>query len=82
MSTKWRDQTPVRLTSRGENTLVTLVLVTTFVFLAAALIIGQAWKQDRLEREDSGTIPPVSITCEEDMPCWDCTTMGNGRCGP
>ncbi len=20
--------------------------------------------------------------CTEDMPCWDCTTMGNGRCGP
>lgn len=19
--------------------------------------------------------------CEEDMSCWDCTTMGNGLCG-
>ena len=20
--------------------------------------------------------------CEEDMPCWDCSTMGNRVCGP
>jgi hypothetical protein len=20
--------------------------------------------------------------CTEDMSCWDCTTMGNGVCGP
>jgi hypothetical protein len=22
------------------------------------------------------------IKCEEDMPCWDCSTMGNKVCGP
>lgn len=22
------------------------------------------------------------IRCEEDMPCWDCTIMGNHICGP
>jgi len=22
------------------------------------------------------------ITCQEDMPCWDCRTMGNRICGP
>lgn len=22
------------------------------------------------------------IRCEEDMPCWDCATMGNKQCGP
>jgi alkyl hydroperoxide reductase subunit AhpF len=70
------------MTKRGELALVTLVLVLSGVFVLVALVLGQAWKQDRLEREDSGTIPPVSITCQEDMPCWDCTTMGNGRCGP
>lgn len=21
------------------------------------------------------------VPCEEDMPCWDCETMGNGICG-
>ncbi len=25
--------------------------------------------------------PPIVLTCEEDMPCWDCETMGNGICG-
>lgn len=23
---------------------------------------------------------PVTATCEEDMPCWDCETMGNMQC--
>jgi hypothetical protein len=23
----------------------------------------------------------VYTTCEEDMPCWDCETMGNRICG-
>ena len=27
-----------------------------------------------------GTTPPA--TCNEDMPCWDCETMGNRQCGP
>lgn len=30
------------------------------------------------------TVPgkPLPTThCEEDQPCWNCTTMGNGRCG-
>jgi len=22
------------------------------------------------------------VRCTEDMPCWDCETMGNGLCGP
>lgn len=26
------------------------------------------------------TLPTVPI-CQEDMPCWDCTTMGNKICG-
>lgn len=25
--------------------------------------------------------PPTTI-CHEDMPCWDCSTMGNMICGP
>lgn len=25
---------------------------------------------------------PSSLRCEEDMPCWDCHTMGNHQCGP
>ncbi|UDL16729.1 hypothetical protein SEA_ATUIN_36 [Arthrobacter phage Atuin] len=26
--------------------------------------------------------PEVGVRCEEDMPCWDCATMGNQICGP
>jgi hypothetical protein len=28
--------------------------------------------------------PPPAVTgpCMEDEPCWDCSTMGNGVCGP
>lgn len=82
MGTKLREQPELRLTPRGrrviELTVVTLVLVVTCGFMLWAL-------HRELTREldsPSGTIPPVSITCEEDMPCWDCHTMGNGRCGP
>jgi hypothetical protein len=24
----------------------------------------------------------IHVTCQEDMPCWDCHTMGNRVCGP
>lgn len=65
------------LTSRGETVVVTLVLMVTVVFLTGCAIIGQNLKQHRL---DSGLIPPIS--CQEDMACWDCTTMGNKECGP
>lgn len=28
------------------------------------------------------TIPyAIPTTCQEDMPCWDCKTMGNKVCG-
>jgi hypothetical protein len=27
-------------------------------------------------------IPDMLKRCEEDMPCWDCQTMGNHICGP
>jgi hypothetical protein len=27
-------------------------------------------------------IPTLLTRCEEDMPCWDCKTMGNHICGP
>ena len=23
----------------------------------------------------------TDVRCEEDMPCWDCASMGNGICG-
>lgn len=46
-----------------------------------------------LSTESVETVPPATETtlevpaasepvCEEDEPCWDCSTMGNGICGP
>ena len=28
------------------------------------------------------TPSPTSTACVEDMPCWNCNTMGNYTCGP
>jgi hypothetical protein len=74
------------LTKRGrtvlELTLVTLVLVLSGVIVISAYLVGQSWKQDRLDTDKAGTIPPASFTCLEDEPCWDCHTMGNKECGP
>lgn len=25
---------------------------------------------------------PPAVTCQEDDPCWNCSTMGNKVCGP
>jgi hypothetical protein len=38
-----------------------------------------------LAAQCGGTVPGKPSTtahCEEDQPCWNCTTMGNGRCNP
>ena len=32
-------------------------------------------------REQNSQAPNL-VRCEEDMPCWDCKTMGNKRCAP
>lgn len=29
----------------------------------------------------AAVVAPVADRCEEDEPCWDCATMGNGICG-
>lgn len=42
------------------------------VALASALVIGGC---------SQSTAPKAAEKCEEDQPCWDCDTMGNGVCG-
>ena len=42
------------------------------VALASALVIGGC---------SQSTAPKAAEKCEEDQPCWDCNTMGNGVCG-
>ena len=47
--------------------------------VGAALFGAVGCKSD----SDPGTPPPTVVaTCEEDQSwCWDCSTMGNRRCG-
>lgn len=47
------------------------------LFLAVLALFSSGW---------SMTIPqfhhrPAPV-CYEDMSCWDCSTMGNRKCGP
>lgn len=49
-------------------TVVVMLFITAFgVFIAKAL-------SDEL-------VPPSSMACMEDQPCWDCSSMGNLICG-
>lgn len=47
---------------------------------ALALLVGLTLAGPAIAPEPVA-IPPITYTCEEDMPCWDCLTMGNGICG-
>ena len=50
-----------------------------FIVLAAfAAGMVMAWALPRII--DPHTTVNV-VRCEEDQPCWDCTTMGNKICG-
>lgn len=64
----------MRLTTRGI-----------VVLLALGFLVGfftWQWVWAATVEPGPGLGPSQSITCTEDMACWDCTTMGNGRCGP
>jgi len=47
-----------------------LIVITLLVF--ALMAINSRLDNDRLFQDG---------TCQEDDPCWDCTTMGNHVCG-
>jgi len=34
------------------------------------------------EGDTRGACPAPTVPCQEDEPCWDCSTMGNLICGP
>jgi hypothetical protein len=42
------------------------------VAIASALVLGGC---------SHSSEPQNAQRCEEDQPCWDCDTMGNGICG-
>ena len=65
----------MKLTRRGNAVIGVALVVLLWAFLVGAFIVGQEWKQDRLRSE-------YQTECQEDMPCWDCSSMGNRICGP
>lgn len=51
------------------------------ILLPALVLIGpMAQAADTFVRTEIGTALTLE-RCEEDMPCWDCDTMGNNICG-
>ena len=46
--------------------------------LAVALMAAALLSAVQLEAESA---PAPAAVCEEDMPCWNCTTHGNRICG-
>jgi hypothetical protein len=53
-----------------------LGLVAVIVLVALAAL----WASGSLAVTVPGHAVPAATACEEDMPCWDCATMGNRQC--
>ncbi|AGU91975.1 hypothetical protein ADAWI_58 [Mycobacterium phage Adawi] len=53
-----------------------------FIGLAAGLPLGMAVAAPKDAAPVTVQSTKVAAQCEEDEPCWDCTTMGNRICGP
>jgi hypothetical protein len=45
-------------------------------FIAVAILASGMFLANPVGLSDT-----QQVKCEEDMPCWDCETMGNGLCG-
>lgn len=58
-----------------KTQLLTITLVISLLFAITTLV------QDYLATSTPSPTQ-VTTTCQEDQPCWDCETMGNGVCGP
>lgn len=56
-----------------------------FAMLLLALLATAAWAgfaTAHLAWDGNGYSDWTQPACQEDEPCWDCTTMGNRICGP
>jgi PBP1b-binding outer membrane lipoprotein LpoB len=73
---------------------LTLTLAAAALLVSACTLApGEEVKPEAIETTTSTSLPEVTTTtaapvvttttavCHEDMPCWDCETMGNGICG-
>lgn len=51
------------------------------IAVMATFVGGYAIGADATQAPTTTTSTSTTVQCEEDMPCWDCATMGNGYCG-
>jgi hypothetical protein len=59
---------------------------TAVAILASVLFVSPGTGETWFFVPEPGEPNPLGLTvdttrCVEDMPCWDCRTMGNGICG-
>lgn len=52
-----------------------IVVAVGLTLVAVALHFGKSWACEK------AGCRPSAIVCAEDMPCWNCETMGNRICG-
>lgn len=58
----------------------TLKTIAASITVSAVTTLGLGWVYIH-RTEAIAPAHPVVQVCEEDQPCWDCTTMGNRICG-
>jgi hypothetical protein len=58
-------------------------LTTATAILASVLFVSPGTGETWFWVPEPGEPNPLGLSvCVEDMPCWNCTTMGNRTCGP
>lgn len=57
-------------------------LVLLLILCAVALYAVAVHEGVITAEEPPSYSPDLLAPCQEDEPCWDCTTMGNRVCGP
>jgi hypothetical protein len=72
-----REREALKATAKTMFIGIALVIVGMAILLQASNF-GAA-KIDRYNETQIGNA--IYITCQEDMPCWNCETMGNRICG-
>ena len=53
------------------------------IIVVALVLLSFWWAGERFDASPTmrDNLPSDARECHEDMPCWDCTTMGNHICG-
>lgn len=66
----------------GDRPLPMKARIALGVVATGALIGLSCQGPEPMTHRTVGTSSTSTTTCAEDMPCWDCSTMGNRICGP